>query len=69
MSNTSLLKTFLHEVNGIYANLSGVRSIRGLVKELMKYARKMGIGVSIGPVAISWSRLAEDVFQDSVVGW
>ncbi|MEM1541831.1 MAG: ATP-binding protein [Ignisphaera sp.] len=63
MGKTSLLKTFLHEVDGIYINLSGVRSVKGLVEELMKYARKLGVEVSVGPLTISWSRLAEDVFS------
>jgi len=59
---TSLLKTFLAEVNGIYVNLSGVRSIRGLVEELMKKLKHVDLSLSLGPVRARWTRLAEDVF-------
>jgi len=59
---TSLLKTFLKEVGGVYINLSGVRSLKGLIEELEKHARKIGLEVSTGLVKISWSRLAEDLF-------
>ena len=60
---TSLLKTFLNEVGGTYINLSGVRSLRGFAEELMKYVKKIGVEVSVGPPTVSWSRLAEDIFS------
>ncbi len=60
---TSLLKTFLREVNGIYVNLMGVRSIRGFVVELMKVVRTLRIEVNLGLAKISWMRLAEDIFS------
>ena len=63
MGKTSLLKVFLNEVNGIYVNLSGVRSIRGFVEELLKHVRRLDMEFRIGPVSISWTRLAEDVFS------
>ncbi|WP_434731909.1 ATP-binding protein [Thermogladius sp. KZ2Tp1] len=60
---TSLLKVFLNEVDGLYVNLAGVRSMRGFVEELMKHARKLNIEITMGPLTISWTRLAEDVFS------
>ena len=68
---TSLLKTFLKEVDGIYVNLLGVRSIEGFVRELMKHARSVHVELSLGPAKVSWTRLAEDVFAalgDRVIG-
>ncbi len=59
---TSLLKTFLNEVGGVYVNLSGVRSIKGFVEELAKRVKRINVRVSIGPLTVSWTRLAEDVF-------
>lgn len=60
---TSLLKTFLNEVSGIYVNLSGVRSIRGLIEELAKHVKEFRISLSLGPLGVSWARLAEDLFS------
>lgn len=61
---TSLLKTFLNEVGGVYINLMGVRSIRGLVEELAKHTGKIGVEVSIPPLLrVSWTRLAVDIFS------
>ncbi|MGC8564402.1 MAG: AAA family ATPase [Fervidicoccaceae archaeon] len=63
MGKTSLLKVFLNEVDGIYVNLSGIKSMRGFTEELMKRARKLGIEVSVGPITVNWTKLAEDVFS------
>lgn len=61
---TSILKTFLNEVGGVYVNLMGVRSIRGLIEELLKHTGRLGLEVSIPPLLkVSWTRLAVDVFS------
>ncbi len=60
---TSLLKTFLNEVDGIYVNLSGVKSIKGLIEELARHIRDIKLSLSIGPLSVSWTRLAEDIFS------
>lgn len=68
---TSLLKTFLREVNGIYVNLMGVNSIQGLALELMKTLKKFRVEVDIGLLKFSWSRLIEDIFlklEGKVIG-
>ena len=59
---TSLLKTFLREVGGVYVNLMGVSSIQGLALELMKTLREFKVELDIGLMRLSWTRLAEDVF-------
>ncbi len=61
---TSVLKTFLNEVGGIYVNLMGVRSIRGLIEELLKHTGRVGLEISLPPILkLSWTRLAVDVFS------
>ncbi len=69
---TSVLKTFLNEVGGIYVNLMGVRSIKGLIEELLKHTSRMGLEISLPPILrISWTRLAVDVFsrlEEKIVG-
>ncbi len=60
---TSLLKTFLNEVNGIYVNLMGVSSIRGLIYELMKSVKKLEIELDLKFIKLSWMKFAEDIFS------
>lgn len=60
---TSLLKTFLSEVDGIYINLAGVRSLRGFIEELARHVRDIRLSLSLGPLSVSWTRLAEDIFS------
>ena len=60
---TSLLKTFVRETGGLYVNLTGVNSIRGLLEELAKSARRFSVEVSLGFLRVSWTKAAEDLFS------
>lgn len=42
-----------------------MQSIKGLVEELTKYIRRLGVGVDVGLSTIYWIRPAEDVFSRS----
>ena len=59
---TSLLKTFLREVGGVYVNLMGVGSIKGLAYELAKAVKSVRLEFDLRVVRVSWTRLAEDIF-------
>ncbi len=70
---TSLMKTFLREVGGVYVNLMGVRSISGFVEALVRAIKVWGVRLELDLklVRASWTRLAEDVFsrlEGKVVG-
>ena len=60
---TSLLKTFLNEVNGIYVNATGMRSIRELIAELMKHVRDLRISIDLGLAKVTWTKIVDDVFS------
>ncbi len=60
---TSLLKVFLKEMNGIYVNLSGIKSIEGLVTELTKNIIRTEAGIDLKILKLSFTKLAEDVFS------
>ncbi len=60
---TSLLKTFLNEVNGIYVNAMGMKSIRELILELMKHVKDIKISISLGIARITWTKIIDDVFS------
>ncbi|MGB9729752.1 MAG: AAA family ATPase [Thermoprotei archaeon] len=64
VGKTSLVKTFAKEHDGIYVNLSGVRSFKDFVFSL---ASQVGyflkdVGLNLKFVEFRWSRLADDVF-------
>ena len=60
---TSLLKTFLNEVNGIYVNLMGINSIRGFIIELIKSIKTIKIELDFKLIKFSWMKIAEDIFS------
>ncbi len=60
---TSILKTFLNEVNGIYINAMGMKSVRELIAELMKHVRDLKISINLGLARLTWTRLVDDIFS------
>ena len=60
---TSLLKTFLREVNGIYINLLGVNSIRGFLYELSKHVSRREYSIDLKIFKLSISSLVDDLFS------
>lgn len=40
-----------------------MKSIRGFVEELARHVREVRLSLSMGPLSVSWTRLAEDIFS------